>query len=105
MNNCKVCNNITSEITIYNGETKYFCSIKCVETQDLIEAFKEFIQSKFNKYQYLHKDDLIKFLYPEINKNIIYKLTAEVLNRGYFSKDNKGFIYPKNKIIHIPLEK
>ena len=76
--------------------------MKCLETQDLIEAFKNFIQTKFNKYQYLHKEGLTKFLYPEISKDIIYKLTAEVLDRGYFDKDKNEFIYPKHKLINLP---
>jgi len=65
---CKICNSIINEIIIFNGETKYFCSISCSNMEELVLEFKDFVQNKIDKYQYLHRDTLVDFLCPINNK-------------------------------------
>ena len=62
MERCKIGNSIIGEITLFNGETKHFCSVECVKTNELIDTFKDFVQSKIDRYQYIHKEDLVDFL-------------------------------------------
>ena len=102
MKNCKVCNSIINEITIFNGGTKHFCSSDCVETGELIETFRDYIKTKIDKYQYTSKDELIMFLHPPMKKKMINVLISDVINRGYFKKDSKGFIYLIDKIVYLP---
>ncbi len=98
---CKTCNSIICEITLFNGETKHFCSVDCINTLELIESFRDYIQKFIDKYQYIDKKSLIDFLQPEVNKKKVKELISEVVRRGYFVI-NKSFICPKNKIIKIP---
>jgi hypothetical protein len=99
---CKTCNSLICEITLFNGETKHFCSTECVKTDELIECFRNYIQTKIDKYQYVHKEELINFLCPPIKKKIIKGLISEVLLREYFIIDHKGFIYQKDKVVRLP---
>ena len=103
MERCKTCNSIVCEITLFNGETKHFCSINCTKADELIETFRDFVQKKINKYNnYIHEDSLVDFLYPEIDKEMIKNLIQEVLRRNYFQIDKNKFIFQKDKIIKLP---
>jgi len=91
-----------NELTIFNGETKNFCSTECVKTEELIDAFRIFVQKKIDKYQYTSKSELIEVFCPDIKRKISKELIFEILDRKYFDSDSKGFIYPKGKKINIP---
>ena len=100
---CKVCDSIICEVTLFNGETKHFCSIDCVNTYELISLFRDFVQKEIDKYQYIHKKDIIDFIYDNnISKKTINQLIKEMIIRGYFVTDKYGFIYSKEKIIGLP---
>ena len=103
MENCEICNSIINEITIFNGETKNFCSIECVNTEELIIFFKDFVEWQINKYKYIGKKELKMFSNYKINNNLIEGLTREVIKRGYFKDGRDGFLYSNNKIVRIGL--
>ena len=102
MEKCNICNSVVLEITLFNGETKNFCSVECVKAKDIIDTFKDYIQHIIDKYQHTSKEELVDFLYPQLDKKKIKDLISEISRRGYFHIDRHGFIYPKNKIIKIP---
>ena|SRR3989344_7203481 len=102
---CLTCNSIINEIKLFNGEDKYFCSFECVRSQELIELFRDFVQKKIDKYQYLHEEELIDFLHPHIfsSKERIKALIFEVIDRGYFDR-KQSVIFQKGKIIRLGIQ-
>ncbi|MEK6894580.1 MAG: hypothetical protein AABX10_03895 [Nanoarchaeota archaeon] len=100
MDNCKTCNSIIQEITIFNGETKNFCSFECVNTYDLIDSFTNYVQNLIDKYQYIRKDELRELLRP-MKKKIIDGLIFEVVSRKHFIS-KEGILYPLNKKVIFP---
>ncbi|HLC53165.1 MAG TPA: hypothetical protein VJK03_01355 [Candidatus Nanoarchaeia archaeon] len=99
---CDICHNKVFKITLLDGETKNFCSTRCIKANELIEVFRECIKGIFDKYQYTSKYELIHTHYLHINERIIRALISEVLSRNYFDSDKKGHIYPKGKKIMLP---
>jgi|SRR3989344_2424905 len=99
---CEICNSIIWEVTLFNGETRNFCSLNCLNMGDIIEDFRNFVQSVISRYEYVHEDTLIDFIYPKTKKYFIKSLINEVVNRNYFDRDKFGFIYNVGAIIKLP---
>jgi|SRR3989344_4449002 len=96
---CEICNSIIWEVTLFNGETRSFCSISCVNTDNIIEEFRELVQSFIDRYQYIHEEQLVYF---KGNKSFSKYLIKEMVKRSYFYRDRNGFIYPIGAIIKLP---